>query len=294
MTYSGDRSSAARKRALRRLAREDRPTYRVLYEQTRPQARTHDQARGRALTLLRYRHLDRYLELYAQERVGPGTDAPAEIRATAWRKASRRLAALDAPAYRDLFEQAKASGLTGLCAYDLAITRLRNTEQELFVRLLAAEITRLLARPGRAVAACPGCGGDPGNNWFDRAARPEPCGSMHTRCSGCGEALDDCHWATLRSTADVLTAHAPVILTAFRDAIANRRPPDYCLACDGGRPPCPEHEAQADRAIPAGRRRDRPPNRGHCGARAAAPCRRPPCRPQESRRGEGHVTRPPP
>ena len=108
MTYSGDRSSAARQRALRRLAREDRPTYHAVYEQIRAQARTHDQARGRALTLLRHRYPDRYLELYAQERVGPGTDAPPEIRATAWRKASRRLAALRAPDYRQLFEQAKA------------------------------------------------------------------------------------------------------------------------------------------------------------------------------------------
>lgn len=241
MTYSGDRSSAARKRALRRLAREDRPAYRALYEQTRPQAGTHDQARGRALTLLRYRHPDRYLELYAQERLGPGTDAPPQIRAVAWRRASRRLAALHVPAYRELFAQAKASGLTGSCAYDLAITQLRNAHQELFVRLLATEISRWPGHHGLAVASCPGCGGDPGNNWFDRDVCPEPCGSTHIRCAGCGEVLDDCCWSTLRNSTDLLAAHAPVIMAAFCDAISNRRPPDYCLACDGG-PPCPEHE----------------------------------------------------
>ena len=76
MTESGDRSSMARKRALRRLAREQRGCYRELYADTRPRTQTHDQGRGQALTLLRYRYPDRYLELYAQERVAPGTDVP--------------------------------------------------------------------------------------------------------------------------------------------------------------------------------------------------------------------------
>jgi hypothetical protein len=242
VTYGGDRGSAACKRALRRLAREDRPTYRALYEQARPLARTHDQARGRALTLLGYRHPDRYLELYAQERAGPGTDAPPEIRSRAWRKASRRLAAQDPPAYRELFEHAKTGGLTGSRAHDLAITQLRNNHQEQFARLLAAEISRCLRRAHRPLARCPGCGGGSGNNWFDRNVCPAPCSTMHTRCSQCGAVLGDCYWTATRSAKDLLTAHAPVIMAAFRDAIRNRRPPGYCLACDGGRPPCPEHE----------------------------------------------------
>ncbi len=35
---------------------------------------------------------------------------------------------------------------------------------------------------------CPRCGGDAGENWFDRSL----CASewMHTRCRGCGYALD--------------------------------------------------------------------------------------------------------
>jgi hypothetical protein len=247
MTYSGDRSSAARKRALRRLAREDRPTYRALFEQVRPQVRTHDQASGRALTLLRYQYPDRYLELYAQERLGPGTNVPPEVRAVAWRTASRRLATLRFPAYRDLFGQAKVGGLTGSCAYDLAITQLRNAHQELFVRLLVTEISRWPGRHGLTVESCPGCGGDPGNNWSGRDACPEPCGRVHTRCSACGEVLDDCYWSALRGSADLLTAHAPVIMAAFRDAITSRRPPDHCLACHGA-PPCPEHAIDARQA----------------------------------------------
>ena len=80
---------SARKRALRRLAREDRGTYRELYAQTRPRTQTHDQARGRAFTLLRYRYPDRYLELYALERVAPGTDVPPAIRCVSARPAHR-------------------------------------------------------------------------------------------------------------------------------------------------------------------------------------------------------------
>jgi hypothetical protein len=44
------------------------------------------------------------------------------------------------------------------------------------------------------IARCPWCGGDGGDNWFDRSICAEPCGKMHTRCRGCGGALDECHW----------------------------------------------------------------------------------------------------
>lgn len=42
------------------------------------------------------------------------------------------------------------------------------------------------------VAKCPSCGGDAGDNWFDRTLCGPPCESMHTRCSNCGAALDPC------------------------------------------------------------------------------------------------------
>jgi len=32
--------------------------------------------------------------------------------------------------------------------------------------------------------ACPQCGDT--DTWFDRSVCPEPCGAMHTRCTGCG------------------------------------------------------------------------------------------------------------
>lgn len=189
-----NRASAARKRALRRLAREDRPTYRALYEQTRPLAGTGDQARGRALTLLRYHHPDRYLELYAQERLGPGTTVAPQIRATAWRKASKWLATRHAAAYRELYGQARASGLARPRAHDLAMTQLRNAHQELFACLLTSQITNLLDLASQPAAGCPGCGGDPASKWMDRSICPQPCGRTHTRCSHCGHALDSCHW----------------------------------------------------------------------------------------------------
>lgn len=40
-------------------------------------------------------------------------------------------------------------------------------------------------------SGCPGCGGDRGDNWFDRSlCYCEPDGVMHTRCRKCGSALD--------------------------------------------------------------------------------------------------------
>jgi len=41
---------------------------------------------------------------------------------------------------------------------------------------------------------CGRCGGDAGDNWFDRSFCPcEPgLGAMHTRCDNCGYAFGDC------------------------------------------------------------------------------------------------------
>lgn len=39
---------------------------------------------------------------------------------------------------------------------------------------------------------CPGCGGDAGDNWFDRSICA--CGAMHTCCAKCGRALDGCEY----------------------------------------------------------------------------------------------------
>lgn len=72
MSRSGDRSSDARKRALRLLAREHFAEYTSIYEEVRPAAQTRYQARDLARIRLRYRFPARYLELYAQEQAGPG------------------------------------------------------------------------------------------------------------------------------------------------------------------------------------------------------------------------------
>ena len=42
------------------------------------------------------------------------------------------------------------------------------------------------------LSRCPNCGGRAGDNWFDRSLCI--CGVMHTRCSACGVALDDCDY----------------------------------------------------------------------------------------------------
>jgi hypothetical protein len=244
MTDSGDRSSMARKRALRRLAREHRATYRALYAGTRPRTHTHDQARGQALTLLRYRYPDRYLELFAQERAGPpGTDIPPAVRSKAWLRACGALADLLAPAYRELFRQMRARGLNDPCAYDLAITQLRHGNQDLFTRLLADEIRCCLSQDQapRAPLACQACGG---TSWRPgRHLCAEPCGRAHPRCLDCGAAAGDCHWITVRSAMDLLTEQAPTVMAAFLDAIRSRRPPGSCAACDSGRLPCRRHAA---------------------------------------------------
>lgn len=245
-TYSGDRSSAARKRALRRLAYEERAVYREMYEQARRDASTHDQARGRGRTLLRYRFPDRYLELYAEEQAAPGTDVPPGIRSKAWLKANAALADLRTDTYRPLFEQARADGLNNSCAYDLASSQLRTANQELFVRLLAEEIRSCLQESGvlDSPAACPECAGTS----FRRARRAcaQPCGRLHLRCVSCGATAGDCYRATVTAMVKLLTGHRPTIMAAFLDAIVSRRPLECCPACNGQ--PCPRHAADLDLA----------------------------------------------
>jgi hypothetical protein len=75
---SADHSSAARKRALRRLAREQAAAYAALYQRIRPAAAGHYHARNQAWTQLRHQYPGRYQELYAEERRhSPPDPAPA-------------------------------------------------------------------------------------------------------------------------------------------------------------------------------------------------------------------------
>ncbi len=193
MTYSGDRSSTARKRALRRLSREQRATYRELYAATRARAHTHDQARGQARTQLRYRYPDRYLELYAQERATPGTHLSPEIRSKAWLKANAALADHLAAPYQQLFEQLRAGGHhNNSTAYDLATAQLRGQHPGLFADLLTDQIRLCLAQtqPPAPPRTCPACGG--ASQRPGRDTCPPPCGLIHPRCLTCGAALGEC------------------------------------------------------------------------------------------------------
>ena len=139
MSRSGDRSSDARKRALRLLAREHFAEYTSIYEEVRPAAQTRYQARDLARIRLRYRFPARYLELYAQEQAGPGTDVPADIRSKSWQRSLARLADLRTPAYQKLFTQFRAEGMSRPRAADRAMAALREANSDLFARLLAEE-----------------------------------------------------------------------------------------------------------------------------------------------------------
>jgi hypothetical protein len=66
--HSADHSSVARKRALRRLAREQPDAYTTLYQRIRPRTPSHTHARNQAWTQLRYQYPGRYRELYEEER----------------------------------------------------------------------------------------------------------------------------------------------------------------------------------------------------------------------------------
>src|ERR1039458_9312640 len=94
---------------------------------------------------LRHCYPDRYLELHAQERAGPGTDVPAGIRSKSWQRAVARLADLRAPAYRELFGQFRAQGMNRPAAYDRAMAILREANSDLFTRMLTEESQLWLA-----------------------------------------------------------------------------------------------------------------------------------------------------
>jgi hypothetical protein len=135
----GNRSADPRKRALRLLAREHFADYSSIYEEIRPTAQNRYQARDRARVQLRSRFPARYLELYAQEQAGPGTDIPAEIRSKSWQRALARLADLQAPAYQKLLGEFRGQGMSRPRAADRAMAALREAKGDLFARLLTEE-----------------------------------------------------------------------------------------------------------------------------------------------------------
>ena len=142
VSKSADR---ARTGALRLLAREHYAEYAEIYEQIRPAALDRYKARNQARIQLRHRYSDRYLELHAQEKAGPGTDVPAGIRSKSWQRAVARLADLRAPAYQELFGQFRAQGMNRPAAYDRAMAILREADSELFTRMLTEEYQLWLA-----------------------------------------------------------------------------------------------------------------------------------------------------
>lgn len=162
MSRSGDRSSDARKRALRLLAREHFAEYTSIYEEVRPAAQTRYQARDMARLRLRYRFPARYLELYAQEQAGPGTDVPADIRSKSWQRSLARLADLRTPAYQKLFMQFRAEGMSRPRAADRAMAALREANSDLFARLLAEEYQLWLVAAAPELPASDGPCCDPG------------------------------------------------------------------------------------------------------------------------------------
>ena len=145
-----DRSSNARKRALRRLARECHADYALIYEEIRPAAGRRDRARGQAWTQLRYKHPDRYLELYAEESVAPGTEIPADIRSKSWQRSVAILANLKQREYRELYEGFRALGMPKARAYDRAMAGIRKANGDLFTEILTREYELWLAVGARS------------------------------------------------------------------------------------------------------------------------------------------------
>ena len=145
MTVSGDRSSALRKRALRRLAHEEPAAYAAIYERVRPGEKHRANARGKTWTLLRQQFPDRYFELFAEEQAAPAAEIPANIRTKSWQRASAILADLRATTYRELYDRFFAGGMPEPRAYDRAMAVLRESESELFTELLAHEYKMWMA-----------------------------------------------------------------------------------------------------------------------------------------------------
>jgi hypothetical protein len=113
---------------------------------------------------------------------------------------------------------------------------------------------------------CPKCGGDGGDNWFDRSICPEPCGMMHTRCSNCGHALDNCPFdsaaeqpehddyareqlAKAREAGERMNEAGEKVVASLRDAAQSLRAeqPEHEKAPTnvGGSPPRPNESARS-------------------------------------------------
>ena len=137
---SSNLASLNRKRALRRLARQEYDAYRGHYTAFKADGYEKHQARGRAWTQLRAQFLDAYLELYALEQVSPGYDASPEIRTRSWSRAMGLLGDLRKTPYREHYERFIADGLSKPDAAYRASAVIRSEDPELFARLLAAEI----------------------------------------------------------------------------------------------------------------------------------------------------------
>lgn len=162
---SGNRSSMLRKRALRRLSHEQYAAYSELYEQVLSETPgiTRHLARPRAWTLLRRQFPDRYLELFAHGQAGIDAEVPPDIGSRAWQRASARLADLRSTDCQPRYAQFLNQGMPAPRAYDRAIAVVRNSDADLFARLLAEEYQGWLAASGAAAAAgetgsADGCG----------------------------------------------------------------------------------------------------------------------------------------
>lgn len=148
---SRDRSSLLRKRALRRLSHEQPAAYSSLYEQVLAQTPglTRYQARGRAWTRLRYQFPGRYLELAALENSGI-EEIPPGIRTKSWQRATARLADLCHSSYQPQFTRFRAGGMTPSRAADRAAAIVRDSNPDLFTRLLTEEYQLWLTQPPAA------------------------------------------------------------------------------------------------------------------------------------------------
>jgi len=145
VSRSGNLSSAAGKRALRRLAGEEHAACAAICEQIRPAGYL---ARERAPTRLRYRFPARYLWFCTQERAGPGTGVQAGIGGKSWQRAVKRLAGLHAPACRELPARFRARGMSQPGACDRAMTILGEAGAGLFTRMLTGGYPLWLAVAG--------------------------------------------------------------------------------------------------------------------------------------------------
>jgi hypothetical protein len=124
---SGDRSSALRKRTLRRLTHEHYPAYSALYEQVLSETPglTRYQARGRAWPRLRYQFPDRYFALFALEQGGIRTEVLPDPRGKSWQRACGRLADLRQTASRFHYAEFRAQGMAPSKAHDRAVAAVR-------------------------------------------------------------------------------------------------------------------------------------------------------------------------